>query len=71
MLNDARRRHFDVIVAARLDRAFRSMKEFVSTVQDLKHWGVRFLCTEQNIDTDQASPAGNLLMNVVAAVAEF
>jgi len=71
MLNDARRRHFDIIVTARLDRAFRSMKEFVATVQDLKHWGVRFLCTDQPIDTDAASPSGVLLAHVIAAVAEF
>jgi DNA invertase Pin-like site-specific DNA recombinase len=71
MLEAARQRKFDIVLTARLDRAFRSMTEFTATIQDLEHWGVRFMCTEQNIDTDQAAPAGKLLMNIVAAVAEF
>ena len=33
--------------------------------------GVRFLATTQNIDTDQQNPVGRLLMQILAAVAEF
>jgi DNA invertase Pin-like site-specific DNA recombinase len=72
MLKAARRgRLFDAIVVVRLDRIFRSMEEFVSTTRRLHHWGIRFLCSDQPIDTDQRDPTGQLLMHVLAAVAEF
>lgn len=71
MLADAYRRRFDIIVVVRLDRIFRSVEEFVRTVRRLNQYGVRFLCTDQPIDTDRTDPAGQLLMTIIAAVAEF
>ena len=71
MLAAARRGEIDIILVVRLDRIFRSMTEFVVTLKSLEKWGVRFVCSEQNIDTDRADPAGALLMQIVAAVAEF
>jgi DNA invertase Pin-like site-specific DNA recombinase len=71
MLADARARRFEVIVVVKLDRIFRSMEEFVRVAGRLNHWGIRFLCTDQPIDTDRNDPSGQLLMHVLAAVAEF
>ena len=71
MLAAARRREFDVVVVVRLDRIFRSMKEFVNVIQSMSRYGVRFICTDQPIDTDRNDPAGALLMTIIAAVAEF
>lgn len=71
MLVEARAGRHDVIVAVKLDRMFRSMEEFVRVVGNLNKWNVRLVCADQNIDTDKSSPCGILLMNIIAAVAEF
>ena len=61
-----------MILVWKLDRAFRSMPHMVSTVQDLRRWGVGLRSySEPMIDTTDASPMGNLLLNILAAVAEF
>lgn len=72
LLQAASKRRVDVILVWKLDRAFRSMPHMVSTVQDLRRWGVGLRSySEPMIDTTDASPMGNLLLNILAAVAEF
>jgi DNA invertase Pin-like site-specific DNA recombinase len=71
MLSEARKGKLDVIVVVKLDRMFRSMEEFARVISELNHRNVRFVCADQNIDTDKRSPGGILLMNILAAVAEF
>lgn len=71
LLEDARRREFDVVVVVKLDRMFRSLEEFVHVVRMLTRHGLRFICVDQSIDTDRNDPAGQLLMHILAAVAEF
>jgi putative DNA-invertase from lambdoid prophage Rac len=43
----------------------------VNGIRALRSQGVRFLATSQNIDTDQSNPVSNLIMHILAAVAEF
>lgn len=71
MLKDARKRKFDAIVCVKLDRMFRSTYDFSTTTKDLADWGIRLICTDQSIDTNQQSAAGKLLMSIIADVAEF
>jgi DNA invertase Pin-like site-specific DNA recombinase len=72
LLRAASKKQLDCIVVWKLDRAFRSMPHMVSTVQDLRRWGVGLRSySEPMIDTTDASPMGNLLLNILAAVAEF
>jgi DNA invertase Pin-like site-specific DNA recombinase len=33
--------------------------------------GIRFIATSQGLDTDESNPASNLLMHILAAVAQF
>ena len=33
--------------------------------------GVRFICTSQNIDTDESNPASRFLLHILMAAAEF
>jgi len=71
-LAEARRgRKFDIIVTVRLDRAFRSIEQFVRVVRQLNDWGIRFVCTDQAIDSNRNDPSGQLLMHILAAVAQF
>lgn len=71
MLAAARAGRHQAIVVVKLDRMFRSMNQFARVIADLNQWNVRLVCTDQNIDTDKSSPGGILLMNIIAAVAEF
>jgi len=72
LLDLAAKRKLDVILVWRLDRAFRSVPHMVSTVQQLRRWGVGLRSySEPMIDTTDTSPMGNLLLNILAAVAEF
>lgn len=71
LMADAQARRVDVVLVWKLDRFGRSVQEFVGRVRALDTAGVRFIAVTQGIDTDQASPAGRLLMNILAAIAEF
>lgn len=59
----------DVLVVTRIDRLARSMRDFANIIHDLKTRGIALRVTEQCIDTSGA--AGALMMNMLAAFAEF
>jgi DNA invertase Pin-like site-specific DNA recombinase len=71
LMNAARRRAVDAIVVVKLDRWARSMPHFVSSVQELSSLGVRFIAITQGIDTDEGNPTARLMLNLLAAFAEF
>jgi DNA invertase Pin-like site-specific DNA recombinase len=71
LMADAQQRRVDVVLVWKLDRFGRSVQEFVDRVLLLDRAGVRFIAVTQGIDTDQGSPAGKLLMHILAAIAEF
>jgi DNA invertase Pin-like site-specific DNA recombinase len=66
---DCRGRRIDVVVVWKLDRAFRSALDALSTVRWLQRHKVEFVCASQAIDT--SSSIGRLLFTVLAAVAEI
>lgn len=59
----------DVLTVWKLDRLGRSVSHLVSVVNDLGQRGVEFRSLTEALDT--TTPAGRLLFNVVAAVAQF
>jgi DNA invertase Pin-like site-specific DNA recombinase len=67
----ARKHMFDVVMCWKLDRFGRSVANFVEHLQVLNGAGVRFICISQSIDTDQQNPGSKLLMDIMAAFAEF
>jgi putative DNA-invertase from lambdoid prophage Rac len=71
LLADARLKRFGAVVVWKLDRFGRSLQEFVERVMLLDQLGIRFVAPSQGIDTDRRSPAGKLLMHILAAIAEF
>ena len=71
LMLDSRARRFDCVLVWKLDRFGRSVANFVKHIEDLRNWGVRFICTSQQIDTDEGNPAARLLMHIFAAFAEF
>src|ERR1700689_4663380 len=71
LLSDAKLRQFDIVLVWKIDRFGRSLQHFISNIQLLDAAGIRFIAPSQNIDTDTKSPIGKLLMNIMAAFAEF
>ena len=71
LMEAARRRSIDAIVVWKMDRWGRSMTHFVTSVQELDNLGVRFVAVTQSIDTDKANSQGRLMMNILAAFADF
>jgi len=69
IMSDSRCRKIDAILVVRLDRFSRSVIDLENSLQDMKHHGVDFICTEQPIDT--STPQGNLIFHILGAIAEF
>lgn len=69
MINDARARKLDLIVCWKMDRLFRSLKDLVTTLQELSELGVEFVSIKDQIDMTTAS--GRLMTHLLAAFAEF
>jgi DNA invertase Pin-like site-specific DNA recombinase len=69
LLRDAKQRKFDVIVVWKLDRFSRSLKHLVTTLDDMRKLGVDFVSFSENIDF--TTPSGRLMVNLLAAFAEF
>jgi DNA invertase Pin-like site-specific DNA recombinase len=69
LMSDARQRKLDCIVVWKLDRFFRSLKDLVTTLQELSELGIQFISMKDQIDLGTAS--GRLLMHVVGAMGEF
>ena len=71
LLKDARLRKFDVVVVWKMDRFGRSTLDTLENIRTLDHAGVRFLCPEQGIDTDQRNPIARFTITILSAVAEL
>jgi DNA invertase Pin-like site-specific DNA recombinase len=69
MLRKAKERKVDLVLAWKLDRLFRSLKDLVVTLQDLSDVGVGFISLKDNIDMTTSS--GRLMTHLLGAFAEF
>lgn len=69
LLDDAAKRKFSVVLVFKLDRAFRSVKHMHDTLAAWELVGVSFKSTREQFDTTTA--IGRLLLNLLAALAEF
>jgi DNA invertase Pin-like site-specific DNA recombinase len=69
MMKDAHLRRFDAVICWKLDRLGRSLKHLLTVIEDLAAYGVSFIALRDNIDL--STPAGRLMMHLLAAMAEF
>lgn len=69
LMMDARRRKFNIVLVARLDRLARSLKQLVMTLDELRELGIAFVSLQEAFDTSTST--GILLFQVVGAIAEF
>ena len=70
LMKDAARGEFDIVLVYRLDRAFRSVRDGVLALDQLKHWGVGFVSVEEPY-IDTTSPMGELMFTISAAWAQL
>ena len=69
LMQDARRRQFDVIAVWKVDRFGRSLKHLVNSLAELETLGVDFVSLRDNLDL--GTPAGRLMFQIIGAMAEF
>jgi DNA invertase Pin-like site-specific DNA recombinase len=67
----AKLRQFDAVAVWKLDRWGRSVLHLSESLRTLKSHGVSWIAVTQGLDTSDGSPTANLLLNILAAVAEF
>lgn len=69
MMNEAKKKKFDVLLVWKLDRLSRSMKDLITTLSELGALGIDFVSYDNSLDT--STPTGKLVFHVIGAVAEF
>jgi len=69
LMNDARKRRFDVVLVWRFDRFARSTKHLILALEEFKNLGIDFVSYQENIDT--SSPLGSAIFTIISAVAQW
>ncbi|MDH5667216.1 MAG: recombinase family protein [Nitrospira sp.] len=69
LMNDARKRLFDVVLVWRFDRFARSTIHLLKALKEFRCLGVDFISYNENIDT--STPIGEAMFTIVAAMAEL
>ena len=69
LLADAAKGKFGAVIDQRFDRAARSVKQLVAALEHLHGCRVAFVSIKEDVDT--ATPAGELIFHVMAAIGQF
>src|SRR6202140_759263 len=69
LMDDARKRQFDVIIVWRFDRFARSTKHLLAALEEFRSLGLQFISFQENMDT--SSPLGQALFVIVSAVGQL
>ncbi len=66
LMNDAKKRKFDIVLVWRFDRFARSTKHLVNALYDFRNLGIDFISYQENIDT--SSPLGEAIFTIISAM---
>jgi DNA invertase Pin-like site-specific DNA recombinase len=69
LMNDARKRKFDVVLVWRFDRFARSTKHLVNALYEFRNLGIDFISYQENIDT--SSPLGEAIFTIISAMSKL
>ena len=69
LLEDARKRKFDIVLVWKFDRFARSLKMLVDSLALFQELGIDFISYKENIDT--TTSMGRLIFHINSAYAEF
>ena len=65
----AQKKKFDILLVWKLDRLSRSLKDLITTLDELSSLGIDFISYDNQMDT--STPSGKLLFSLIGAMAEF
>jgi len=69
LMNDGRKKRFDLVLVWRFDRFARSTKHLLLAMEEFKNLGIDFVSYQENIDT--TSPLGAAIFTIISAVAQL
>lgn len=69
LMDNARKRKFDIVCVWKFDRFARSTKHLLSALDEFKNLGIDFISYSENIDT--STPLGKAVFTIVAAIGEL
>ena len=69
LLADAHRGKFDVVLVVAFDRLARSVKHFLSVVDELNDLGIELVSARENFET--SGPMGRMFVTIVASISEI
>ncbi len=69
LMNDAKKRRFDVVLVWRFDRFARSTRHLINALEEFKNLKIDFVSYQENIDT--SSPLGSAIFTIISAVAQL
>ncbi len=69
LLADAHRRKFSIVLVGAFDRVARSVKHFLTVVDELNDLGIEFVSARENIDTSGAM--GRMFVTIIGCIAEL
>lgn len=69
LMDDAVKHRFKTVLVFKLDRAFRSVKHMHDTLHTWEMLGIAFKSQREQFDT--STPVGRLMLDMLAALAEF
>jgi DNA invertase Pin-like site-specific DNA recombinase len=69
MMAAAQKKEFDILLVWKLDRLSRSLKDLITTLDELRALGIDFISYDNQMDT--STPSGKLLFSLIGAMAEF
>ena len=69
LMDDAKKRKFDVVLVWRFDRFARSTKHLVNALYEFRNLGIDFISYQENIDT--SSPLGEAIFTIISAMSKL
>lgn len=69
LMDDAQKRHFDIVLVYRFDRFARSTRHLLNSLEVFKDLGIGFISYSENIDL--SSSLGTAMFTVIAAMAQL
>lgn len=69
MINDLKRKEFEVLLCYRLDRISRSLNDFSALIDTMKAFDISFISIKEKFDT--STPMGNSMMYIASVFSEL
>lgn len=69
LMNDARKKKFDIVLVWRFDRFARSTKHLVEALHTFRNLNIDFVSYQENIDT--SSPLGEAIFTIIGAMSKL